>query len=85
MSAVLKPVEEPIDEMTIRVAQKVSRAYTRYADILNMSKDELIARALDAFVEEMHDAAAILEARKAIAAGEKTYTWEEVQAENGLI
>ncbi len=85
MSAVLKPVEEPTDEITIRIAKKISNAYARYADILNMPKEELLARALDAFVEEMHDAAAILEARKATAAGERTYTWEEVQRENGLI
>lgn len=87
MSAVLKPVEEASEavDVVVTLAKKVNDAYTRYAPILNMSKEALIAKALDAFVEEMHDAAAFLEGEKALAAGSKTYSWEEIQRENGLL
>ena len=85
MSAVLKPVEEASEEVVITLAKNVSDAYTRYAPILNMSREALIAKALDAFVEEMHDAAAFLEGEKALAAGAKTYSWEDIQRENGLL
>ena len=85
MSAVLKPVEEASEEVVITLAKNVSDAYTRYAPILNMSREALIAKALDAFVEEMHDAAAFLEGEKALATGAKTYSWEDIQRENGLL
>ena len=79
MSAVLKPVEEDFETLKIAISPKLNALYTRYAKTLETPKEELILKALDAFVEEMHDVAAVLEGERAIAAGEKTFSLEEIQ------
>ena len=85
MSAVLKPVEKDFESLEIAISPKLNALYTRYAKTLKTPKEELILKALDAFVEEMHDVAAVLEARRSRAVGQKGTPWDEIKRENNLV
>lgn len=59
--------------------QNLEETYADFAEILGMPKKRLIHQAMEAYLEELHDAASFIKGRNARLAGAKFTPLEEIK------